>query len=143
MLTQQTRKKVDVLLAKVVEAKSKLENYPSTTEEMAEQLIFLDEIEDGILELQEQQDSVSKVYNLFNTYSVTIPPEDLVDFAKLQPTIYLLYDLIDDAVTERDTSMERFISSLVTDQNKLQEEVTKMACVLQVQHMKILHFFLL
>ncbi|MED6254199.1 hypothetical protein ATANTOWER_019463, partial [Ataeniobius toweri] len=131
MLTQQTRKKVDVLLAKVVEAKSKLENYPSTTEEMAEQLIFLDEIEDGILELQEQHESVSKVYNLFNTYSVTIPPEDLVDFAKLQPTIYLLYDLIDDAVAERDTSMERFISSLVTDQNKLQEEVTKMACVLQ------------
>ncbi|KAK5598659.1 hypothetical protein CRENBAI_006405 [Crenichthys baileyi] len=131
MLTQQTRKKVDVLLAKVGEAKSKLENYPSTTEEMAEQLIFLDEIEDGILELQEQHDSVSKVYNLFNTYSVTIPPEDLVDFATLQPTIYLLYDLIDDAVAERDTSMERFISSLVTDQNKLQEDVTKMACVLQ------------
>ncbi|XP_035993060.1 dynein heavy chain 6, axonemal isoform X1 [Fundulus heteroclitus] len=133
MLTQQARKKVDVLLAKVGGAKSKLKCSPSTTAEMAEQLLFLDEIEARILEVQEEHDNVSKVYNLFNAYSVTIPPEDLSDFASLQPTINSLCNLIEDAVAERDSKKERFMSSLVSDQNKLQKEVTKLARVLQNQ----------
>lgn len=48
MLIQQARKKIDALLAKVGEAKFKLEYCPCITEEIAEQLIFLDEMEDGV-----------------------------------------------------------------------------------------------
>uniref|UniRef100_A0A096LQS2 Uncharacterized protein n=1 Tax=Poecilia formosa TaxID=48698 RepID=A0A096LQS2_POEFO len=133
MLIKLARKQVDDLLTKVGEAKTKLESYPSTTVEMAEQLIFLDEFEDGILDVQEQHDNVSKVYNLFKAYSVTVPSQDLVDFVTLQPNISLLYYLIDDAVTDRESSMDRFVSSLATDENKMQEEIRKMAQMLQVQ----------
>ncbi|KAM4750794.1 dynein axonemal heavy chain 6-like isoform 2-T2 [Anableps anableps] len=131
MLLQKAWTQVDVLLAIVGDTKTKLECYPSTTDEMAEQLIFLNKIEDGILDIQEQHDNISKVYDLFKAYSVTIPSKDLVEFATLQTTINLLNDLIDDAVAERDVSMERFISSLAKDQNKLQEEVMKIVLVLQ------------
>ncbi|XP_008406386.1 dynein heavy chain 6, axonemal-like isoform X2 [Poecilia reticulata] len=131
MLIKLARKQVDDLLTKVGEAKTKLESYPSTTVEMGDQLIFLDEFEDGILDVQEQHDNVSKVYSLFKAYSVTVPSQDLVDFVTLQPNISLLYYLIDDAVTDRESSMERFVSSLVTDENKMQEEIKKMAQVLQ------------
>ncbi|XP_014862486.1 PREDICTED: dynein heavy chain 6, axonemal-like isoform X2 [Poecilia mexicana] len=131
MLIKLARKQVDDLLTKVGEAKTKLESYPSTTVEMAEQLIFLDEFEDGILDVQEQHDNVSKVYNLFKAYSVTVPSQDLVDFVTLQPNISLLYYLIDDAVTDRESSMDRFVSSLATDENKMQEEIRKMAQMLQ------------
>ncbi|XP_054897684.1 dynein axonemal heavy chain 6-like isoform X2 [Poeciliopsis prolifica] len=131
MLIKLARKQVDDLLTKVSEAKIKLESYPSTTVEMAEQLIFLDEIEDGILGVQEQHDNVFKVYNLFKGYSVTVPSEDLVDFVTLQPNISSLYYLIDDEVAARESSMERFTSSLATDENKMQEEIRKMAHMLQ------------
>ncbi|XP_043969858.1 dynein axonemal heavy chain 6-like [Gambusia affinis] len=131
MLIKLARKQVDDLLTKVGEAKTKLESYPSTTVEMAEQLIFLDEFEDGILDVQEQHDNVSKVYNLFKSYSVTVPSQDLVDFVTLQPNISLLYYLIDDGVADRESNMERFTSSLATDENKMQEEIRKLAHVLQ------------
>lgn len=48
MLIKLARKQVDDLLTKVGEAKTTLESCPSTTVEMAEQLIFLDDFEDGV-----------------------------------------------------------------------------------------------
>ncbi|XP_027874284.1 dynein heavy chain 6, axonemal-like isoform X1 [Xiphophorus couchianus] len=131
MLIKLARKQVDDLLTKVGEAKTTLESCPSTTVEMAEQLIFLDDFEDGILDVQEQHDNVSKVYNLFKAYSVTVPSQDLVDFATLQPNISLLYYLIDDGVADRESNMERFISSLATDESKMQEEIRKLPHTLQ------------
>lgn len=82
---------------------------------------------------------------MFKAYCVTVPPEDLVHFATLQPAICFVYALIDDMMAERDARMERFISSLATDQSKIKEEVTKLACVLEVQYKEIrkLYLFLL
>ncbi|KAM9770210.1 dynein axonemal heavy chain 6 [Menidia menidia] len=131
MLTQQARRKLDVLLAEVCEAQFKLDFHPSTTDEMANSLTFLDQIQERITSLREEEETVCKMYSLIDTYSISTPPEDLVVFATLQPSINALQDLICEAVADRDSRMEMFSSSLIEDIEKVQNEVKKIKQKLQ------------
>ncbi|XP_075319652.1 dynein axonemal heavy chain 6 [Odontesthes bonariensis] len=131
MLTQQARRKLDALLAEVCEAQFNLEFQPSTTAEMANGLTFLDEIQERIAVLEEEEETVRNMYNLIDTYSIPTTPEDLVVFATLQPSINSLRDIICDALAVRDSSMEKFCSSLTMDIKKLQNDVTKIKDKLQ------------
>lgn len=72
------------------------------------------------------------MYNLIDTYSVPTPPEDVVVFATLQPSINSLQNIIDRAVAERDSSMDKFGSSLKKDIKNLKQEVTKVKLKSQV-----------
>ena len=72
------------------------------------------------------------MYNLIDTYCIPTTPEDLVVFATLQPSMNSLRDVICDALAVRDSSMEKFSSSLIMDIKKLQNEVTKIKDNLQV-----------
>lgn len=72
------------------------------------------------------------MYNLVNMYSIPMPPEDLVVFATLQPSINSLHGIIDKAVAERDASMEKFCTSLHKDIKELNKEVMNIKLKLQV-----------
>lgn len=82
------------------------------------------------------------MYNLINMYSVPTPPEDLVVFATLQPSINSLRSIIDEAAAERNSSMERFCSSLHKDIKELNHEVMKVKLKSQV-HGEIVFIVLL
>ncbi|GAA6230347.1 dynein heavy chain 6, axonemal-like [Lates japonicus] len=125
MLTQLAKRKLDAIIAEACEAQFKLEFSPSTTDELANSLIFLDEIQERITVLEEEQETVCQMYNLIDMYSVPTPPEDLVVFATLQPSINSLHSLIDEAAAERDSSMDKFSSSLHKDIKELNHEVLK------------------
>ncbi|XP_062296546.1 dynein axonemal heavy chain 6 [Scomber scombrus] len=125
MLTQLAKRKLDAVIAETNEAQFKLEFTPSTTAELANYLTFLDEIQERITVLEEEQETVCQMYNLINMYSVPTPPEDVVVFATLQPSINSLQNIIDRAVAERDSSMDKFGSSLKKDIKHLKQEVTK------------------
>ncbi|XP_067440238.1 dynein axonemal heavy chain 6 [Thunnus thynnus] len=125
MLTQLAKRKLDAVIAETSEAQFKLEFSPSTTTELANFLTFLDEIQERIIVLEEEQETVCQMYNLINQYSVPTPPEDVVVFATLQPSINSLHNIIDGAVAERDASMDKFCSSLHKDIKRLNHEVTK------------------
>lgn len=72
------------------------------------------------------------MHDLINMYSVPLPPEDLVAFGTLQPSINSLHDIIYEAVSERDSSMERFCISLHKDIIELNREVMKIKLKSQV-----------
>nr|XP_046259789.1 dynein axonemal heavy chain 6 isoform X2 [Scatophagus argus] len=115
MLSQLAKRKLDAVIAEACEAQLKLEFSPSTTAELANSLTFLDEIQKRITVLEEEQEAVCQMYNLINMYSVPTPPGDLVVFATLQPSINSLHGVIDDALAEWDSSMDKFCSSLNKD----------------------------
>uniref|UniRef100_A0A8C4HR50 Dynein, axonemal, heavy chain 6 n=2 Tax=Dicentrarchus labrax TaxID=13489 RepID=A0A8C4HR50_DICLA len=124
-LTQMAKRKLDAVIAEACEAQFKLEFRPSTTSELADSLTFLDEIQERIMVLEEEQETVCQMYNLINMYSVPTPPEDLVVFATLQPTINSLHSIIDEAEVEKSPSMKKFCSSLHKDIKALNHEVMK------------------
>ncbi|XP_040003149.1 dynein heavy chain 6, axonemal [Xiphias gladius] len=125
ILTQLAKRKLDAIIAEACEAHFKLEFSPSTTAELANSLIFLDEIQERITVLEEEQETVCQIYNLINMYSIPIPPEDLVVFATLQPSVNSLHSIIDEAAAERDSSMDKFCASLHKDIKELNHEVMK------------------
>ncbi|XP_047430741.1 dynein axonemal heavy chain 6 [Mugil cephalus] len=119
MLTRLAKKKLDAVITEACEAQFKLEFRPSTTTELASSLIFLAEIQERIPALEEEQETVCKMYNLINMYSVPTPPDDLATFATLQLSINSLQTIIDEAAAEKDNSMDKFCSSLNKDIKKL------------------------
>ncbi|XP_071360020.1 dynein axonemal heavy chain 6 [Trachinotus anak] len=125
MLTQLAKSKLDAIITEACEAQYKLEFNPSTTVELANSLIFLDEIQDRITVLKEEQETVCQMYNLINKYSIPTPPEDLVVFATLQPSINSLHSALDKAVGERNAGMDKFCTSLSKDIKELNHEVNK------------------
>uniref|UniRef100_A0A7N9AZR1 Dynein, axonemal, heavy chain 6 n=1 Tax=Mastacembelus armatus TaxID=205130 RepID=A0A7N9AZR1_9TELE len=128
-LTRQAKKKLDAVIAKACEAQFKLEFTPSSTNELADALIFLDEIQEEVLE--EEQDTVCKMYNLIQVYSVPMPPEEQFFFDPLQSFINSLHSTIDKAVAARDSSMDKFCMSLQKDIKELGQEVIKVHLKLQ------------
>lgn len=72
------------------------------------------------------------MHDLINTYSIPLPPEDLVAFGTLQPSMSSLHDIIDEAVSERDSSMEKFCTSLHKDIKELNREAGKIKLKSQV-----------
>uniref|UniRef100_A0A3B4T6A4 Dynein axonemal heavy chain 6 n=1 Tax=Seriola dumerili TaxID=41447 RepID=A0A3B4T6A4_SERDU len=125
ILTQLAKSKLDAMIAEACEAQFKLEFNPSTTTELANSLIFLDEIQERITVLEQEQETVCQMYNLINMYSIPTPPEDLVVFATLQPTINSLRSIFDEAEKKRDSSMDMFCTSLSKDIKQLNHEVKK------------------
>ncbi|XP_029289697.1 LOW QUALITY PROTEIN: dynein heavy chain 6, axonemal [Cottoperca gobio] len=125
MLTQQAKTKLDAVIGEACDAQYKLEYSPSTTMELANSLTFLDEIQERITVLEEEQETVCQMYNLINMYSVPTPPEDLIVFATLQPSISSLQSIIDEAAAERESSMEKLCSSMHKDIKELNRQVTQ------------------
>lgn len=83
--------------------------------------------------LEEEQETVCQMYNLINMYSVPTPPEDLVVFATLPPSINSLHSIIDEAAAERDSSMDKLCSSLHKDIKELERGVMKIKVKSQVR----------
>ncbi|XP_060941446.1 dynein axonemal heavy chain 6 [Limanda limanda] len=125
MLTKLAKRKLDAIISEANDAQFKLEFSPTTTAELASSLIFLDEIQERITELDEEQETVCKMYNLINMYSVPTPPEDMIVFATLPSSINFLRVLIDEAVLERESSMEKLRTSLSKAIKQLNREVSE------------------
>lgn len=75
--------------------------------------------------VEEQQKTVSQMYNLINTYSGPTPLDVLYVFGTLQTSIDSLEDLIDEADYGRASLMDKFCSSLHKDIEELNSEVWK------------------
>lgn len=91
--------------------------------------------------LEEEQETVCQIYNLINMYSIPIPPEDLVVFATLQPSVNSLHSIIDEAAAERDSSMDKFCASLHKDIKELNHEVMKIKFKSQVHGKPLLPIY--
>ncbi|XP_025054886.1 dynein heavy chain 6, axonemal [Alligator sinensis] len=117
------KKKVAAIIAEAQDAKFKLEFLPSTTTEYVNSLIFLDEIQERIENLEEEANVVTQMYQLIEQYQVPAPPEDFALFATLKPSIVAVRNAIDRAVGERDTSITQFCQHLDQDVLELNEEV--------------------
>lgn len=72
------------------------------------------------------------MYHLIKVYSVPVPPEDLAVFATLQPSMNSLQNTIDRSVAKRDSSMDKFCTSLQKDIKELNCEVTEIKLKSQV-----------
>ncbi|XP_056265579.1 dynein axonemal heavy chain 6 [Pseudoliparis swirei] len=125
MLTQQARMKLDAIIAEVSEAQYQLESSPSTTAELANSLTFQDEIQKRIPVLEAEQETVRQMYSLIALYSVPLPPEDLVEFATMQPSISSLHNIVIEAARERESSMSQLAGSLQKDIKELNHNVLK------------------
>lgn len=125
MLTLQATSQLHAMMAEIYEARVKLESCPSSTDDLANLITFQDEIKERIMVLEEEQETVCKMYNLIALYSVAAPADDLVSFSTLQKSIKSLHIIIDDAMEKRDSTMEKFCSSMVMDMKKLQDDVMK------------------
>ncbi|XP_068585091.1 dynein axonemal heavy chain 6-like [Cebidichthys violaceus] len=122
-LTRQARMKLDAVVAEVCEAMFELESGPSTTAELANSLTFLDEIRERLPAIEAEEATLCQMYGLIDTYSVTVPTEDRLLFATLQPSIIDLYFSISDALAERGSVVDRLRRSLQKDIKELKREV--------------------
>ncbi|XP_030273772.1 dynein heavy chain 6, axonemal isoform X2 [Sparus aurata] len=125
MLIMLAKRKLDAVTAEVYEAHFKLESSPSTTAGLANFLSSLDEVREQMTGVEEQQKTVSQMYNLINTYSGPTPLDVLYVFGTLQTSIDSLEDLIDEADYGRTSLMDKFCSSLHKDIEELNSEVWK------------------
>jgi dynein heavy chain len=119
------KKKTDSLISELQEAISKLENKPQTTIDFVEILTFLDKIQDRIDPLEKEAEIVKEMYELIDQFKVPCPPEDLVVYATLFNTITACRNAIDKALTERDSNIIKFCSTLDKDIVKLNEDCRK------------------
>ncbi|XP_072318696.1 dynein axonemal heavy chain 6 [Eucyclogobius newberryi] len=123
LLTRLAKSKVDAALAETTEAQVKVEFSPSTTAELANYLIFLEQIQERIHGLAEEEETISQLYNLINSYSIPTPPEDPFVFASLKPAINSLEVIIHDASWAKNDITEKFKASLKKDLKDLKEEI--------------------
>ncbi|KAM9845816.1 dynein axonemal heavy chain 6 [Aulostomus maculatus] len=136
MLIQQAKRMLDALIDESSAAQWKLACSPSTIAELADYLKFLDETQERIVKLEQEQETVCQMYNLMNMYSVPIPPEDVVAFATLEPSMDSLHNDISDAVVDRPSTMAKFSSSLQKEITDLKHEVKRVR--LQSQNAQLL-----
>lgn len=87
--------------------------------------------------LEKEQDTISQMYDLITAYAVPYPPEDVVTFASLQPSINSLHDIIHETVAEREAYMEKFCASLHDDVLKLNQKIMQVKLKSQV-HRKLI-----
>lgn len=83
--------------------------------------------------LEKEQDTISQMYDLITAYAVPYPPEDVVAFASLQPSINSLHDIIHETVAEREAYMEKFCTSLHDDVLKLNQRIMQVKLKSQVR----------
>uniref|UniRef100_A0A4X2KTY7 Dynein axonemal heavy chain 6 n=1 Tax=Vombatus ursinus TaxID=29139 RepID=A0A4X2KTY7_VOMUR len=136
MLPLQSKKKVDAIISEAQDAKYKLEFVPTATVEYVNSLNFLDEIQDRIESLEDEADTVAKIYKLIEQYQVPTPPEDFAVFATMKPSIVAVRNAIDKSVGERDASIKLFCQHLDKDVDELNNEVNGVK--LQAQDPQIL-----
>lgn len=82
--------------------------------------------------LEKEQEAISQMYDMINTYSVPLPPDDLVAYTSLEPSMNTLNDIIYESVAERQSSMDNFCSSLQKDIKELIRKVTDVTLKSQV-----------
>ncbi|XP_039708452.1 dynein axonemal heavy chain 6 [Pteropus medius] len=136
MLPRQSKKKVDAIISEAQDAEYKLEFVPTTTTEYVNSLIFLDEIQERIENLEDEGNIVIQMYKLIEQYQVPTPPEDFAVFATMKPSIVAVRNAIDKSVGDRETSIKQFCLHLGRDLEDLTNEVNEVK--LQAQDPQIL-----
>ncbi|XP_023392189.1 dynein heavy chain 6, axonemal [Pteropus vampyrus] len=136
MLPRQSKKKVDAIISEAQDAEYKLEFVPTTTIEYVNSLIFLDEIQERIENLEDEGNIVIQMYKLIEQYQVPTPPEDFAVFATMKPSIVAVRNAIDKSVGDRETSIKQFCLHLGRDLEDLTNEVNEVK--LQAQDPQIL-----
>ena len=96
-----------------------------------------------ITELDEEQETVCKMYNLINMYSVPTPPEDMIVFATLPSSMDLLHMLIDEAELDRESGMGKLCTSLTKAIKQLNREVMETKLKSQVRGKPLLPIYTL
>ncbi|KAM4706665.1 dynein axonemal heavy chain 6 [Discoglossus pictus] len=123
MLPVLAKKKMDAIIAEAQDAQFKLEFSPTTTMEYVNTLVFLDEIQERIEVLEDESNIISEMFKLIDMYHVPTPPEDFAVYATLKPSITAVRNVIDKAVGERDSSIDKFCRCLDKDIAELNKEV--------------------
>ncbi|XP_036080214.1 dynein heavy chain 6, axonemal isoform X7 [Rousettus aegyptiacus] len=136
MLPRQSKKKVDAIISEAQDAEYKLEFVPTTTIEYVNSLVFLDEIQERIENLEDEGNVVIQMYKLIEQYQVPTPPEDFAVFATMKPSIVAVRNAIDKSVGDRETSIKQFCLHLGRDLEDLTNEVNEVK--LQAQDPQIL-----
>lgn len=75
--------------------------------------------------LAEEEEAIGQLYNLIDTYSIPMPPEDPFVCASLKPAISTLEGHIYDAAWAEKDLMEKFRTSLKKDIKDLTQEIMK------------------
>ncbi|XP_055022499.1 LOW QUALITY PROTEIN: dynein axonemal heavy chain 6-like [Boleophthalmus pectinirostris] len=126
LLTRLAKHKVDAVLKETNDAEINLRVSPSTTAELANYLIFLEQIQERIHRLTEEEEAISQLFNLIGNYSVPTPPEDASLFASLKPAISLLeVNILDASLAVKDIT-KKFNSSLKKDMNDLKQKIMEL-----------------
>uniref|UniRef100_A0A8C5FLE3 Dynein, axonemal, heavy chain 6 n=1 Tax=Gadus morhua TaxID=8049 RepID=A0A8C5FLE3_GADMO len=123
MLPLLAKKRLDAIMSESLDAQIRLGVVPSATTEFVNSLTFLDEIQERISVLEEQQEVVSQMYHLIQTYEVPTPPEDLAMFATLGPSMTAVQGAVEKASAERDANVDKFCTFLQRDIKELNQEV--------------------
>ncbi|XP_044515237.1 dynein axonemal heavy chain 6 [Gracilinanus agilis] len=131
MLPLQSKKKVDAIISEAQDAEYKLEFVPTATVEYVNSLIFLDDIQERIEVLEDEAETIAKMYKLIDQYQVPTPPEDFAVFATMKPSLVAVRNAIDKAVSERDTSLKLFCQHLDKDVEELNKEVNEVQLLAQ------------
>uniref|UniRef100_A0A673UGS7 Dynein axonemal heavy chain 6 n=1 Tax=Suricata suricatta TaxID=37032 RepID=A0A673UGS7_SURSU len=131
MLPRQSKKKVDAIISEAQDAEYKLEFVPTTTIEYVNSLVFLDEIQERIENLEDEGNVVIQMYKLIEQYQVPTPPEDFAVFATMKPSIVAVRNAIDKAVGDRETSIKQFSLHLGRDLEDLTNEVNEVKLLAQ------------
>ncbi|XP_076366516.1 dynein axonemal heavy chain 6-like [Tachypleus tridentatus] len=122
-LPKLAKTKVDLLSNEANIAQSKLVSTPNSTTELVERLTFLDKIERRIEDMEAGLNVTRELYDLMDSYSVPVPPEDIAGYSALGGLLCHLQKTIKNESSERETYKTNLNTSLVKDIDKLKQEV--------------------
>ncbi|KAL1023853.1 hypothetical protein UPYG_G00047240 [Umbra pygmaea] len=125
MLPLLAKRNAEAIIAEAQDAQFKLEFVPMATTDFVNSLTFLEEIQERIEVLDEKAEIVSQMYKLIEHYGVPTPPEDVVIYATLNPSVTSVHNAVDKALGERDANVDKFCTHLQQDITELNAEVKR------------------
>ncbi|OON20089.1 dynein heavy chain, region 2 [Opisthorchis viverrini] len=115
LLPVDARAEVDRLVQETQEADYTLSLTPSTTVDFVKHLEFLVHMQTRIEPIEKEADVVKEIYDMIESFSVPVPPEDYAVYQTLLPSIERAKNSIDRALSERDIIVDMFFASLDKD----------------------------
>ncbi|KAH9492578.1 Dynein heavy chain 6, axonemal [Bulinus truncatus] len=102
------KKAMDDILLTLQDGAVKLQNQPTSTMEYVAYLQFMDDFQQQIDSMELKSIIVKDLYTLIDEFMIGKAPEDAVVYSTMEPIIYNSKNLIDRALSGRDTIVERF-----------------------------------
>ncbi|KAA0194622.1 Dynein heavy chain 6 axonemal [Fasciolopsis buskii] len=133
ILPADARLEVDRLVQETQEAEYTLSLTPGSTVDYVKHLEFLVQIQTRIDPIEREAEITKELYEMLESFSVPIPPEDYAVYHTMVPSIDRAKNAIDKSLADRDNCVDMFFSSLDRDIKELLHDMKEAKQAINVE----------